>query len=139
MERLLERRDAEGYPRLIPLREIYSFEEFLTQERDWHSAVTRGAELLRVYRNIGEEVVVSYSERLRGTVTTRRGMGLWYCYLTFSKRKDVYHTLTLDEAIEHAQERALQECSACAREHAQLAAWLMELKELRKEHARSVT
>ncbi len=40
-EKLLARRDADGYPGLIPLKEIYHFEDFLTHERDWHSAVTK--------------------------------------------------------------------------------------------------
>lgn len=90
-DRQLERRDADGYPGLVTLKEVYSFEEFLTQERDWHSAVTSGAELLHVYRRKGEEVTVEYQERLRRTVTSRHGMALYYCYLTFSRKKDAYY------------------------------------------------
>ncbi len=40
--------------------------------------------------------------------------------------------MTLDEAIEHCEEKALGECGQCAREHAQLSAWLRELRRLRK-------
>lgn len=90
-EKLLARRDADGYPGLIPLKEIYHFEDFLTHERDWHSAVTQGRELLHVYRHAGEEVIVWFKEKPRTTITTRHGMGLYYCYLTFSERKDIYH------------------------------------------------
>ncbi|MDY6268569.1 MAG: hypothetical protein SPL39_06310 [Selenomonadaceae bacterium] len=90
-DRQLERRDADGYPGLVPLKEIYGFELFLTTERDWHSSVTHGSELLHVYRRTGEEIVVWFKERPRTTVTTRHGMGLYYCYLTFSKRKDDYY------------------------------------------------
>lgn len=95
-EKLLARRDADGYPGLIPLKEIYHFEDFLTHERDWHSAVTQGRELLHVYRHAGEEIIVWYKEKPRTTVTTRRGMGLYYCYLTFSKWKDVYYHEQMD-------------------------------------------
>lgn len=90
-ERSNERRCDGGYPRLVPLKEIYDFEDFLTHERDWHSAVTSGAELLHVYRRKGEEVTVEYQERLRRTVTSRHGMALYYCYLTFSRKKDAYY------------------------------------------------
>ena len=95
-ERLLAKRDADGYPGLIPLEEIYHFEDFLTNERDWHSAVTQGRELLHVYRRTGEEIIVWFKEKPRTTVTTRHGMGLYLCYLTFSKRKDVYHHEPMD-------------------------------------------
>lgn len=94
-EKLLARRDADGYPGLIPLSEIYHFEDFLTHERDWHSAVTSGAELLHVYRHVGEEIVVWFNGRK--TVTSRHGMGLYYCYLTFSKRKDAYYHEPVDK------------------------------------------
>ena len=40
--------------------------------------------------------------------------------------------MTLDEAINHCLERANQDCSSCADEHLQLAEWLIELKDLRK-------
>ena len=40
--------------------------------------------------------------------------------------------MTLDEAIDHCLERANQDCSSCADEHLQLAEWLIELKDLRK-------
>ena len=46
---------------------------------------------MHVYRRIGEEIVVWFEERPRATITTRHGMGLYYCYLTFSERKDIYH------------------------------------------------
>lgn len=95
-ERALERRDADGYPGLIPLCEIYGFEMFLTTERDWHSAVPRGNELMRVYRHKGEEISVWFKERPRTTVTTRHGMCLYYCYLTFSKREDVFYHEQMD-------------------------------------------
>lgn len=39
--------------------------------------------------------------------------------------------LTLDEAIEHCNEVGKQSCDECAKEHRQLAEWLMELKECR--------
>lgn len=39
--------------------------------------------------------------------------------------------MTLDEAIKHCEERAKQDCSACANEHKQLADWLQKLKQLR--------
>lgn len=42
-----------------------------------------------------------------------------------------YKPMTLDEAIEHAKEKAQGDC-ACSKDHAQLAAWLQELKDLRK-------
>ncbi len=53
--------------------------------------MTQGRELLHVYRHAGEEIIVWLKEKPRTTVTTRRGMGLYYCYLTFSKWKDVYY------------------------------------------------
>lgn len=59
-------------------------------------------------------------------------MVLYYCYLTFSRKKDAYYSMTLDEAIEHAKERANQDCTECAKEHKQLAEWLVELKKLRQ-------
>ena len=40
--------------------------------------------------------------------------------------------MTLDEAIDHCLERANQDCSSCADEHMQLAKWLIQLQELRK-------
>lgn len=43
------------------------------------------------YRRIGEEVIVWFKEKPRTTITTRHGMGLYYCYLTFGERKDIYH------------------------------------------------
>lgn len=40
--------------------------------------------------------------------------------------------MTLDEAIEHAQQvAATAECEACREEHRQLAEWLIELKRCR--------
>ena len=94
-DRSNERRCDGGYPGLVPLKEIYDFEDFLTHERDWHSAVTSGAELLHVYRHVGEEVIVWFNGRK--TATTRHGMGLYYCYLTFSKRKDAYYHEPVDK------------------------------------------
>jgi hypothetical protein len=43
--------------------------------------------------------------------------------------------MTIEEAIEHCKERA-QGCSLCAAEHAQLAKWLEELVQLRKDKAK---
>lgn len=40
--------------------------------------------------------------------------------------------MTLEEAINHAQERATQDCSECAEDHQQLADWLTELKQYRE-------
>jgi hypothetical protein len=40
--------------------------------------------------------------------------------------------LTLDEAIEHCEEKACDN-SQCSQEHKQLAEWLKELRELRKK------
>lgn len=42
--------------------------------------------------------------------------------------------MTLDEAIIHAEERAKEDCSNCAKEHQQLAEWLKELKMLRNNN-----
>ena len=41
--------------------------------------------------------------------------------------------ITIDAAIEHSMERANKDCSECAKEHHQLAEWLIELKQLREE------
>lgn len=43
--------------------------------------------------------------------------------------------MTIEEAIVHCREKATDEnaCKQCRDEHAQLASWLEELKELRKE------
>lgn len=41
--------------------------------------------------------------------------------------------MTLDDAIIHCSNRAKQDCSDCAKEHAQLAEWLEELKGYRKK------
>ena len=43
--------------------------------------------------------------------------------------------MTIEEAIKHCEEKA-SGCSECAKEHAQLAGWLKELVELRKNHAK---
>ena len=40
--------------------------------------------------------------------------------------------MTLDEAIRHAEEVAQSGCGECSVDHQQLADWLKELKELRK-------
>lgn len=42
--------------------------------------------------------------------------------------------ITIDAAIEHSMERANKDCSECAKDHHQLAEWLIELKQLREEH-----
>ena len=39
--------------------------------------------------------------------------------------------MTLQEAISHALERATQDCSECAKEHEQLANWLIELRDIK--------
>lgn len=47
-------------------------------------------------------------------------------------RKDV-DKMTLDEAIEHAEEQSCKlGCTECGKEHKQLAEWLKELREIRK-------
>ena len=43
--------------------------------------------------------------------------------------------MTLDEAIEHAEEVATTRCGECAEEHMQLAEWLRELKRLKAQNA----
>lgn len=40
--------------------------------------------------------------------------------------------MTLQEAIMHSLERATEDCSECAREHEQLANWLIELRDIKK-------
>lgn len=50
--------------------------------------------------------------------------------LESSSHKD--KEMTLDEAIQHAQEVANKGCDQCAKDHQQLADWLKELKELRE-------
>ena len=40
--------------------------------------------------------------------------------------------MTLDEAIQHAEEVANSKCDSCGAEHRQLANWLKELKDLRE-------
>lgn len=71
-ERTLEKRDRDGYPGLIPIGEVYGFEQFLTRERDWHSAITSGNELMHVYRRVGEEVIVWFKEKPRTTIDAPR-------------------------------------------------------------------
>ena len=45
-------------------------------------------------------------------------------------------SLTIDEAIRHAEEKAQElGCTECAQEHYQLAGWLRELKFRRKAQA----
>ena len=45
-----------------------------------------------------------------------------------------YHKMTLDEAIEHAQEEANElKCTDWGKDHQQLTDWLKELKQLRSE------
>ena len=39
-----------------------------------------------------------------------------------------YKPMTLDEAIQHAEEVAKYSCNGCGLEHKQLAEWLKELK-----------
>ena len=43
--------------------------------------------------------------------------------------------MTLEEAIEHAEKRAKKDCTECGKEHAQLAEWLRELQEYRKNNS----
>lgn len=45
--------------------------------------------------------------------------------------------MTLDEAIQHAQEIANKGCDQCAKDHQQLAEWLTELKNRREEDTNS--
>ncbi len=45
--------------------------------------------------------------------------------------------MTLDEAIQHAQEIADKGCDQCAKDHQQLAEWLTELKNRREEDTNS--
>ena len=40
--------------------------------------------------------------------------------------------MTLQEAIYHCLERATADCSDCAKEHEQLANWLIELRDIKK-------
>lgn len=46
--------------------------------------------------------------------------------------------MELDEAIIHAETVAKGQCGPCAEDHAQLAAWLKELKERRETEAETV-
>ena len=46
--------------------------------------------------------------------------------------------MTLDEAIQHAQEIADKGCDQCAKDHQQLAEWLTELKTRREEDINTV-
>ena len=47
-------------------------------------------------------------------------------------------SLSIDEAIRHAEEKARElGCTECAQEHYQLAAWLRELKFRRKQQLKS--
>lgn len=87
-ERALEKRDRDGYPGLVGLMEIYSFEDFLTRVKDWHSAVTQGNELLHVYRRIGEEIIVRFNEKSKKTTISRHGMCLWYDWQIFYKEDE---------------------------------------------------
>ena len=40
--------------------------------------------------------------------------------------------MTLQEAIIHSLKRATEDCSECAKEHEQLANWLIELRNIKK-------
>ena len=40
--------------------------------------------------------------------------------------------MTLQEAIQHSLERAALDCSECAKQHEQLANWLIELRGYKK-------
>lgn len=84
-EKTQERRAQDGYPGLVELRDIYAFEQYLTQKKDWHSCVTEGNELMRVYRRKDEFVCVSFSEKTHRTATSRHGMCLWYSFINFGK------------------------------------------------------
>ena len=81
-------REQDGWPRLVTLKDIYPFEMFL-ESRGWHSAVTRGNELLRVYLpNSPKEIIVKYNEARRWTtVNCRHGMALWYAYDIFHREE----------------------------------------------------
>ncbi|MCI7540606.1 MAG: hypothetical protein MSA50_08470 [Veillonellaceae bacterium] len=84
----LEKREQDGWPCLVTLKDIYPFEMFL-ESRGWHSAVTRGNELLRVYLpNSPKEIIVKYNEARRWTtVNCRHGMALWYAYDIFHREE----------------------------------------------------
>ncbi len=49
--------------------------------------------------------------------------------------------ISLDEAIIHAQEASQREdlCAECRKEHEQLANWLIELRDYKRESKRSKT
>ena len=91
------RRIDAGFPGLIALDDIYGFGQFLTTEREWHSSVTSGNELLHVYWHT-REIVVSYSETKHRTVVhtlidgrkcgSQHGMSLYYAYTIFYKQVD---------------------------------------------------
>ena len=85
-QKRLEKREQDGWPKLVTLRDIYPFEMFL-ESRGWHSAVTSGSELLRVYLpNSPKEIIIKYSSAHRyTTINCRHGMVLWYDYDIFHK------------------------------------------------------
>ena len=47
--------------------------------------------------------------------------------------KNLPKQMQLDEAISHCEEIASENCNDCGNEHSQLACWLKELKERRKQ------
>lgn len=43
--------------------------------------------------------------------------------------------MTLDEAIQHAEEVAMSGCTECHKEHGQLAEWLKDYREMKSKYA----
>ena len=86
MLQVAEKRERDGWPRLVPLSDIYGFEYFLTHYRPWRTAMTQGNELLHVYFG-GREIIVWYDEKKGTRINCRRGMALWYAYETFHREK----------------------------------------------------
>lgn len=74
-----------GWLGLVKLKDIYAFEQYLIQKKQFRACVTQGTELLRVRRHLNEFIVVTFDERHRSTCTDRHGMVLWYDFLIFEK------------------------------------------------------
>lgn len=55
----------------------------------------------------------------------------WHCKACELEELE-YKPMSLDEAINHCIDRTRQDCSKCAKDHMQLAKWLMQLRELRR-------
>lgn len=47
--------------------------------------------------------------------------------------------MTLEEAIQHAEQKSLEQCGECSEEHKQLAMWLKDLQSLMKNGYGSFT